>query len=441
MNEPTSLTGRVRRVYYGWWVLASTFLLGVISGGIFNHSNAIFFGPIRQDLGLTSAQTSLIFALSRAEGSVVGPVVGRLVDKLGARPMIIFGGMLASVGFIALYWVHSYWLFLLIFVGVVSTGKSSGLGQVLIGAVNRWFIKHRSLAMAICITGFSSGGAILLPLITLGVHTIGWRPVMLYSGIFMAVVLLPLAMVIRHSPESMGLEPDGGTRPTERTGGGGHSAGRTKAGAEVDFTVREALRSRTYWILLVASVVRITLWGAISVHAVEMMVWKGMDREMAGFMFSLMFFLSIPMRLLAGGLGERLPLQPLLFGGMASAGLGAAALLLVPGNLAIYLFVMLMAVEQGGSTLNWVALGDFFGRSSFATLMGIMSTCFNLGMLISPIYAGWVFDHTESYALVLGSFVPLYLVSGLIFLMARKPALPQARPTPGPRSPAAGRPG
>ncbi len=75
--------------------------------------------------------------------------------------------------------------------------------------------------------------------------------------------------------------------------------------------------------LLAASMVRITLWGAISVHAVEMMVWKGMERDLAAFMFSLMFFLSVPTRLLARALGARFPLRPLLFGGMASAGLAA----------------------------------------------------------------------------------------------------------------------
>jgi MFS family permease len=128
MASVASLKTRFKGIYYGWWVLGSTFVLGVISGGVLSHSNGIFFGPIRQDLGLSSAQASLIFALSRAEGSVVGPVVGRFVDKFGARPMIIIGGLLATLGFIALHWVHSYWLFLLIFVGIVSTGKSTGLG-------------------------------------------------------------------------------------------------------------------------------------------------------------------------------------------------------------------------------------------------------------------------------------------------------------------------
>jgi MFS family permease len=420
MLNQVPLVRKARGAYYGWWVLGATFVLGVLSGGIFSHSNAIFFGPIKRDLGLNSTQTSLIFSLVRAEGSFAGPIVGRFVDKFGARPMIIFGGLLASAGFMALSWVHNYVLFVVIFVGMVGVGKSSGLGQVLISAVNRWFIRRRSLAMSICITGFASGGAVLLPLISIGVSTIGWRDVMLYSGIFMAVVVVPLALLVRHSPEQMGIEPDL-PRPEDDT------ATQTSL---VDFTVRQALRTRSYWILFTGSVLRITMWGAISVHAVEMFVWKGMSQGEAGLMFSLMFFLSIPMRLAAGYLGDHIPLQPMMGGGMVAAGLAVVAMLVMDGNTAVYLFVVLMAVEQGGSTLNWVALGNFFGRTSFATLMGIISTAFNLGMLVSPIYAGYMFDRTGSYTVVLISFLPIYLASGVLFLMTQKPEAPVSTRTP-----------
>ena len=407
MNQ-VPLVRKARGAYYGWWVLAATFVLGVLSGGIFAHSNAIFFGPIKRDLGLNSAQTALIFSLARAEGSFAGPIVGWLVDKFGSRPMIMAGGLLASAGFIALHWVDNYVLFVVIFVGVVAAGKSAGLGQVLISAVNRWFIRRRSLAMSICITGFASGGAVLLPLITIGVHTIGWRDVMLYSGIFMAIIVIPLASVVRHSPERMGIEPD---LPLPQEGVS------IAQPANIDFTVRQALRTRSYWILFAGSVLRITLWGAISVHAVEMFVWKGMSDESAGLMFSLMFFLSIPIRLGVGYLGDRFPLQPMMGGGMVAAALAVLAMLVLEGNTAVYLFVGLMALEQGGSTLNFVALGNFFGRTSFGTLMGIISTAFNLGMLVSPIYAGIVFDRSGSYSLVLATFLPIYLTSGVFFLM------------------------
>ena len=100
------IRSKVKGVYYGWWVLASTFVLGAVSGGVFSNSNSVYFGPIRQDLGLNSAQTSLIFSLARAEGSITGPLTGSLVDRFGARPMIIVGGLVACLGFILLHWIQ-----------------------------------------------------------------------------------------------------------------------------------------------------------------------------------------------------------------------------------------------------------------------------------------------------------------------------------------------
>jgi len=92
--------------------------------------------------------------------------------------------------------------------------------------------------------------------------------------------------------------------------------------------------------------------------------------------------------------------------------------------------VSLMAIEQGTSSLNWVSLGNFFGRTSFATLMGLISVAFNIGMLISPIYAGIMFDKTGSYSVVLVSFLPIYMTAGVFFLMTRKPKAPISARTP-----------
>ena len=422
MASLITLQVRLKRVYYGWWVLLSTFFLGAAATGVFAHSNPVFYGPIKQDLGLNSTQTSLIFSLSRAEGSILGPIVGWLTDHFGPGRMIIIGGILAGLGFVVLHWVNSYWLFALVFVAVVSTGRTAGFSQSGLHAVNTWFIRRRSVAMSIFQTGSSSGGAAIVPLITLGVYSIGWRDVMLYSGMFICLIVVPLGMVVRRSPESMGIEPEGMNREGDREIP--RSEGSVAKATALDFSVGEALRTRTFWIMLGATMLRVGLWGAVSLHAVEIMVWKGMEAKTAGFMIALMFLLATPTRLVFGVLGLRFPLQWLLCGGMAVTGLALVSLLLLDGDLSVYLFVILMAIGLGCTTTNWVALGNFYGRKSFGTLLGVMSTCYNICMLVSPIYAGWVFDRTESYTVVLVSFVPLYGLGALLFLIMQQPQSP-----------------
>ena len=91
---------RLRNLYSGWWVLFGVTLLGVMSGGILYHGAAVFFNPIRRDLNLSSANTSLIFTLSRAQSSLAAPLYGWLVDRLGPRPLIVIGTIVASVGLV-----------------------------------------------------------------------------------------------------------------------------------------------------------------------------------------------------------------------------------------------------------------------------------------------------------------------------------------------------
>ena len=425
------LRQRLGSVYYGWWALAAGFVIATFSAGIFSHSIGVFFGPIKADLGLNNTQTSLIFSLTRAEGSVTGPLFGRMVDRFGARPMILFGGLTACAGFIMLSWVHSYWLFALIFVAIVATGKSSGMGHTLLAAVNRWFVGRKALALSIQITGFQLGGAVILPLVVIGVNALGWRDVMLIGGIFMAVILVPLAMVIRHSPERMGIEPEGAAEARRRAMVQG-SSGASQA-VDVDFTVREALATRAYWLMMASAFIRISVWGALAVHAVQIFQWKGLEETTAGFMFSLMFAVAVPTTLASGMLAQRFRFQSIMFYSALAASAGIAALIFLDGMTAVALFVLGTAAGEGGNAVQWAGLGQFFGRKSYATLFGIMSAAFNVGMFLTPIFAGWIRDtHDESYMLVVVAFAPLYAVGAVLCLFLKRPPSPQASP-PVPR--------
>ena len=396
--------------------------MGLFSSGIFVHSNAVFFRPIRKDLSLSSAEASILFSLSRVAEGFIAPIVGPVIDRVGGRPMIILGAIIASAGLIALHWVDGYLSFLLVFVGVVSLGRSVAFGQALMTPVNSWFLGRRALAVSIQSSGFATGGLVVVPLITLGIHTIGWRDVMLYTGIFVVAMAIPLATAVQRSPESMGVEPEGMyLRRQQRT----TSYGNPEVGTVApDYTVKEALQTSTFWLLVAGSTLKLAVLGAIMVHAVEIMVWKGIDEQSAGFLFAFLFFLSIPLRVAMGVLGVRFPVQLMICGGLAAGALGTTLLLLLEGKLAVFLFIALVAIDHSVTPLSWVSVGNYFGRRSFSSLFGVIIPCINVGMLISPIYLGWVRDTTDSYQLALISFLPVYAISAFLFLIMRSPPLP-----------------
>ena len=136
---------------------------GVVSSGF-----SIFFQSIRQDLGVSYTAMSLVFSMSRAEGGLGGPLVGWIVDRYGARRMILVGGIVAGAGLILVSRATEYWQFIVLFVGVVSVGKTAGLGQTLMAVVNQWFVRRKGVALSTLMTSFAGGGAIVVPLLGLG---------------------------------------------------------------------------------------------------------------------------------------------------------------------------------------------------------------------------------------------------------------------------------
>ncbi|MCH9039451.1 MAG: MFS transporter [Chloroflexi bacterium] len=412
------IKSRVNGMYYGWWVLVGTTLLAAISGGVLFHGASVFFIPIRQELGLSVAQTSLIFTSSRALAGVGGPLFGWMADRYGGRPLIIVGSLLAGLGLIYLQTLRSYIPFLLVYLLIVSMGAHLGFSQTLLTVTNRWFVRRKAVALTILLTGFAAGGAIFVYPLGIGVGQIGWRQTLVYSGIFILITGIGLSRLVRHSPERMGLD----TANTPELNPASAIDGSSGEASVKDYTAYEAMRTKAFWLILGASMLRISAETAIFVHIIPIMAWKGMDELSAAGLLSVFFFLSIPFRLFLGIAGQRLPFQPLLVGGLMASVMGLLLVVSYDGTWVLYPFVVLMAVYEGSVVLQWLALGDYFGRRSYGTLSGIMRASDVVGSIMIPLYAGWVFDTTGSYTAALVTLVAMMGAAALLISLVRRPS-------------------
>lgn len=396
----------------------------MVGNGTISSGFPIFFQPIRETLGINYAQMSLVFGLARAEGGMGGPIVGWLVDRYGSRRFVILGGLLAAIGLILLSRATTYWQLMFLFVAVVSLGKTAGLGQTLMATVNQWFIRRRALAMSTLMTAFAGGGAIVVPLLGIGISNLGWRQTLLYAGIFVGLISFIVSLVIRSKPEDMGLLPDGDL-PKESADQVGVIQDEDGLGNQrSEFTVRQALRTKTFWLMLLGVVTRVSATNAIIVHLFPILEQEGLGPQTASFYASFMFFLAIPLRFLLGVAGDKLAPRKLLFFGMNLGAVSLLALLWINSIVGLLIFIFCLAIVEGVTSVNWIMLGDYFGRGRFASLMGFMSVFHNIGLVITPIYAGWIKDTTGSYDLVLATLAPLFVVSAFAFALSTRPAPP-----------------
>ena len=412
---------RFSKVFYGWWVVAATCAVNAIGGGVYFYGFSVFFLPIKAALNLSSASTSLIFSLSRAEGAVEGPIAGYLIDKFGPRIMLTIGAIIVAIGYILLSQVNSFLWFLTIYLGIISLAFNATFSGSTMAVVNNWFIRRKGLAMAVSIAAYSLGGAIIAPLLAFGIHHLGWRATMALSGIMLAAVVVPFAQLLRSSPEALGLNPDG---DSPRIKSELDNVELEPLPSSVDFTVSEALRTKSYWLLAIGTMLRTGTLGTLIVHFVPIMVWKGNSEQSAAVMLGIMAFLSIPMRIGIGWLGDRWSRSKMLAAGMA---LGAFSLMILQtanSLIQVWLFISVFSVVEGLSALNWALVGDYFGRKRFATLRGILSLVYSWGMIVMPIVAGAIFDRTSSYNNVIWIFIGMYICGTVLFLVIQRPRSP-----------------
>jgi MFS family permease len=262
----------VRRIFYGWWIVAVAFVTHCITTGIVFYSFGVFLPALTEAFGWSRAQTSFGFSLASLCGAFYSPAVGRVVDRRGSRPSQLVGAVAMAVGFWLLRGMRSLPEFYLVMGAVVSLGATALGGLPSNAAVTRWFVRRRGQALGIATAGISMGGVIFVPLTQWLIAHWGWRGAFGWLGVIILVAAVPpVALFMRRAPEGMGLQPDGDASVL----GADPAAGRE---IERSWTVEQALRSRNFWLITAA----FSLTGAgLSATLLHQIAFLG-DRGLAG---------------------------------------------------------------------------------------------------------------------------------------------------------------
>lgn len=410
----------MKKIFYGWWIVILGSLINAVGGGILYQSLTIFFLPLKRDLMVSSAAISLLFGAARLEGGIEGPIVGYLISRFGCRAIILTGASMAGVGLILLATTHSFWPFFFIYIFIVSLGYNAGFFHPLSTAVSNWFIRHRGIGFAAITASLGVGGMIMAPLLSHLILNYGWRTGMVAAGLIILIVSLPAALPIRHTPEMVGLHPDGDS-PAEIEPDA--PKGIFPNASEPDYKVKEALKTRTFWILLGAISMRMSVTVALNIHLVPILIWMGVSEAKSAYLVSLFAFSNILSMLLLGWLGDRW--NKSLLSGLCILPnvMVMIGLLFSQAGILSYLLPVTLAITMANAPLNWALIGDFFGRKAYASLRGIMGTFYGIAIFISPIYAGWIYDTTESYKMVFITFSIVLLLATVLFSILWNPHL------------------
>jgi MFS family permease len=419
---------RSEPVFYGWYIVAVGLLSYFAAAFALSSTLSVFLKPLTLELGVSRGIFSLLRTGEVLIAAAIAPVVGTLVDRHGGRGLITIGALVMGAGFLLLSQVQEFWQFVVIRWIPVTIGDAFMGYMVVNVTLARWFIRRRGRAIAIASlgTGIAKVG---MPLFAATLFVwVGWRHTWSVFGILtLALVVGPTLLFMRRSPEDMGLYPDGAPGPSRkgansRDGAGIPAAQRQALEADILWSRAEALRTKTFWLLVVAFGVASVGITGLNLHVFSYVTDIGYPTFVAATVMSVIAFTQVSSTLLWGIIAERVDIRKAAMVQFLIQALGLSLAIPTRHLVLVYVGFFVYGIGLGGSfVLREIIWANFFGRLSLGRVRGV-------GMLITHLFAaggapffGFLFDLTDSYQISFVLFVTALLFSAILIMFVRPP--------------------
>ncbi len=413
--------------FYGWINVATVAVMGVI-GGLYIVSFGYFLPFLVSDFGWSRGVTSLAATINMIVMGICGPFAGIFIMKHGAKRAIVIGNVLGFLGFFLLFFHSHLWELFLAF-GVL-VGLGAGFGGMLASTtvLNNWFVRKRSLALSISLGSGGAGGIVMGPLLMRMIEKLGWRSTFLVISllVFLFCVILP-AILIKNKPQDLGQVPDGpvGLNPPEES----HAAPR-KAGyrTSVDFSVKEALRTRSLWLLVAYMCLNMLAMGALMTHQIAYLIDIGIGATVAALALSVMSSVMTFSQFSVGFLGLKFSLRSIAIGAEVLKIAGVGILILTKSLPFVFVYMIVLGLGFGAvmvATMNMFP--NYFGVSNYPKIMGYVRVFwFFIGAAGAPL-AGYVRDTVGSYLPAFQAVIVIIALGLICLIFATPPSHPSLK--------------
>ena len=391
--------GRVTssNIYYGWWLVGAAVVCQFTFLSVGQVVVGVLMGPVVDEMGWKVWQFTLGSSIGTAMGALSGIIAGPILDRKGPRPILLLGAVICSLCLCGLAIQSSLWLFWSLSVLNGLLGWSFFGPVVVSSALTKWFVRKRGWALSIGSTGVSLGGLITPLVMTAVVAWFGWRGGYMALAVFVAVAIIPIALIMRRQPEDHGLLPDGDSTNSESI----VEAANKSFSNERSLTLSHAIRTRAFWQLAIGFGLNQAALMSVLIYAFPFITESGFDRSVAAVGLSINGFGNLVSKIAWGwGLSRFAPrfLVPVAFGVSATG----VMLILTAGSFDLGLILMvgffLYGFGFGGtiplSTFTWA---HYFGRGYIGAIQGAGNPISVLLTAVAQVTIGVWFDVTGTY--------------------------------------------
>lgn len=413
-----------KRIFYGWWIVLAAFLALTFTSMTGGYGFSLFYKRLIDHFGWTRTGLAGAISLSRLEAGVLGGIEGFLVDRYGPTRIILLGIILSSIGMIWLSVIDSLLEFYLVFILLVTVGRSLSAMVAIDTTVANWFIRRRGTAFGILRTAVAVGAAGVI-VVSWFINEFGWRSAFVATGIGILLIGIPTAFVMKPRPELYGLLPDGDS-PAKSVDLATHATSDIEnqpyPNNDIGMTVMEALYSRAFWALSIGFAIRLMVTGAATLHAIPLVEDLGYSGATAAGVLGSMGMVSIVGRLGGGFMNDAFGTKPVAVVSVCLLAVSCLILAYAQNLWQVMLFVAIYAPSYGCSAATMPAIkGDYFGRKSFGSILGLSGMVQMAGSMLGPIFAAYIFDTSGSYRIAFLTFAGLLIISAAMFMSLKKP--------------------
>ncbi len=418
------------KVMNRWLVVVGALLIQLCLGAIYAWS--VFTPELRKAVadggfGFSATQTQVVFAVGLATFAVVMVLAGRWQARSGPRIVALSGGFLLGLGYVLAKFIGMSFWGQVLSIGLVG-GAGIGLAYVCPIAVGmKWFPDKKGLITGLAVAGFGFGALIWIKLAGSWGHLIENMGVLnvfgLYGVIFFVTVTLG-SLVMVYPPA--GWLPEGWTPPTKADG----------SSKELGVSMLPAQMLRTpqfykLWVMFIFSALAgLMTIGIIKLFGMDALQEGGMSLEQAsataGTAMAVFYSLANGIgRIAWGSISDWIGRKHSLFIMTGIQGIMMLLFYFMGGTAALlYLGAALVGFNFGGNfALFPTATADYFGTTNIGQNYGWMFTAYGVGGIVGPIMAGAFRDS--------GSWLPAFMISGVLCLVAAGLALSLKPPTTG----------
>lgn len=408
--------------FLGWRVLAAAGAIQFMLGALQTQSFGLYIAALAQEMGWSKTALAGAAALQSVEAALVGPLLGWLLDRVGARLAIRWGLAIFGAGLLLLSQVQTVPVFYVSAL-MMAVGASLGGYFTLSVMVVQWFEVHRARALSVLSLGMAAGG-LVVPLIAMSMQWWGWRSTAAASGLLVWVAGWMLARGIHSRPEDLGQHVDGVAPVHPDEAGGTAVVAQPTTGAPLSgYTLREALHTSAFWLLCAGHALALLVVLAVNVHAVTHMTeGLGVSVTQAGWVIMAMTTGQFMGVLLGIWLGDRCDKRYVTAACMGAHAVGLLCLTWAATPWLLLGFAAFHGVAWGlrGSYM-FAMRADYFGRRAIGTIFGVSTGIVAVGQVGGPLIAGAFADWTGDYRAGFTLIAALAAAGSLCFLLARRP--------------------